>query len=52
MYALDAPDPEDRPSPLFAQLCWLREAGFEAVDVYWMFAGHAVFGASRPGDRD
>jgi tRNA (cmo5U34)-methyltransferase len=38
------PDPADRPSPLFEQLLWLREAGFRAVDCFWMRAGHAIYG--------
>ena len=38
------PDPVDRPSPLFEQLLWLREAGFSAVDCFWMQAGHAIYG--------
>jgi tRNA (cmo5U34)-methyltransferase len=38
------PDPFDKPSPLADQLIWLRQAGFAAVDVYWMAAGHAVYG--------
>jgi tRNA (cmo5U34)-methyltransferase len=38
------PDPVDRPSGLFEQLLWLREAGFAAVDCFWMQAGHAVYG--------
>ena len=38
------PDPVDRPSGLFEQLLWLREAGFTAVDCFWMQAGHAVYG--------
>jgi len=38
------PDPMDRPSPLFDQLRWLRDAGFAAVDVAWLHAGHAVYG--------
>ncbi len=43
------PDPLDQPSPLLDQLLWLCEAGLTAVDVYWMKAGHAVFGGKRPG---
>lgn len=43
-FALAEPDPLDMPSPLFEQLCWLSRAGFESVDVFWMRAGHAVFG--------
>ena len=41
-------DPADHPSPLFDQLRWLAEAGLTAVDVYWMKAGHAVFGGRKP----
>jgi tRNA (cmo5U34)-methyltransferase len=39
-------DPEDidKPSPLFDQLKWLEQAGFAPVEVFWMRAGHAVFG--------
>jgi len=42
------PDPIDKPSTLFDQLQWLTEAGFDAVDVYWMQAGHAIFGGRKP----
>lgn len=42
------PDPMDRPSGLFEQLQWLSAAGFEGVDVYWMKAGFAIFGGTRP----
>jgi tRNA (cmo5U34)-methyltransferase len=38
------PDPIDKPSPLLAQLKWLEKAGFGEVDVFWLQAGHAVFG--------
>jgi cyclopropane fatty-acyl-phospholipid synthase-like methyltransferase len=39
-------DPEDidKPSPLYDQLVWLDRAGFSNIDVFWMRAGHAVFG--------
>ena len=39
-------DPEDidHPSPLFDQLKWLEAAGFTSVDVFWMHAGHAIYG--------
>lgn len=43
-FALPDPDPLDTPSPLFDQLRWLAEAGFARVDVFWMRAGHAVYG--------
>ena len=43
-------DPEDidKPSPLYDQLTWLEQAGFVGVDVHWMLAGHALFGARKP----
>lgn len=42
-------DPADQPSTLYDQLGWLEEAGLTDVDVYWMKAGHALFGARKPG---
>lgn len=50
MYRYYDPADIDRPSGLFDQLKWLERAGFEAVDVYWMRAGHAIFGGSKPGE--
>jgi hypothetical protein len=41
------PDPMDKPSSLVDQLAWLEEAGFCDVNVYWLNAGHAVFGGWR-----
>lgn len=41
------PDPMDKPSRLFDQLKWLEQAGFVDVDVYWMHAGHAIFGGRK-----
>jgi tRNA (cmo5U34)-methyltransferase len=42
------PDPEvDKPSSLYDQLKWLEAAGFKDVDVFWMRAGHAIFGGCR-----
>jgi trans-aconitate methyltransferase len=41
------PDPFDQPSSLFDQLRWLDEAGFAAVDCFWMQAGHAIYGGYR-----
>jgi tRNA (cmo5U34)-methyltransferase len=48
MYRADLTDDIDKPSPLADQLRWLAEAGFVAVDVSWMLAGHAIFGGRRP----
>ncbi len=42
------PDDMDKPSPIFDQLRWLNEAGFIHVDVFWMKAGHAIYGGLRP----
>lgn len=40
-------DPDDRPSPLFEQLLWLKEAGFTGVDCFWLQAGHAIYGGYK-----
>ncbi len=40
-------DPLDQPSTLFDQLKWLEEAGFKEVDVFWLRAGHALFGGRK-----
>jgi tRNA (cmo5U34)-methyltransferase len=37
-------DSSDHPSSLSDQLVWLREAGFNVVDCFWMQAGHAIYG--------
>ncbi len=42
-------DEVDKPSRLFDQLKWLEAAGFRVVDVYWMKAGHAIFGGQKDG---
>ena len=47
LYADPEPDPIDQPSPLLDQLRWLEAAGLTGVDVYWLKAGHAVFGGVR-----
>lgn len=42
------PDGEfDKPSGLYEQLRWLEEAGFVAVDCFWLRAGHALYGGYR-----
>lgn len=41
------PDPIDKPSPLFDQLNWLKSAGFEGVDCFWLRAGHAIYGGYK-----
>jgi SAM-dependent methyltransferase len=42
------PDPTDIPSSVPEQLGWLAEAGFSGIDVFWLRAGHAVFGGYKP----
>ena len=41
------PDEMDKPSGLFEQLKWLDDSGFSEIDVYWMKAGHVVFGGRK-----
>jgi len=41
------PDPADKPAKVTDHLQWLREAGFEGVGVFWLRAGHAVFGGFK-----
>jgi hypothetical protein len=43
----DYPDSFDKPSPLFDQLVWLKNAGFEVADCFWMHAGHAIYGGYK-----
>jgi tRNA (cmo5U34)-methyltransferase len=48
MYRYNDPDDYDHPSRLVDQLQWLIAAGYNDVDVYWMLAGHAIYGGRRP----
>ncbi len=48
LYSDPKPDPVDKPSPLFDQLKWLDQAGFTDIDVFWLKAGHAIFGGRKP----
>jgi len=41
------PVPGDKPSPISHQLAWLTAAGFAVVDVFWMDAGHAIYGGYK-----
>ncbi len=47
MYRFFDPEDIDKPSPLFDQLKWLEKAGFSGVDVFWMSAGHAIYGGYK-----
>jgi SAM-dependent methyltransferase len=44
------PDPFDKPSAMFDQLLWLKEAGFAVVDCFWLQAGHAIYGGYKQGE--
>jgi tRNA (cmo5U34)-methyltransferase len=45
---LGAEDDHDLPDSVEAQMRWLREAGFEQVEVHFKWAEAAVFGGVRP----
>jgi tRNA (cmo5U34)-methyltransferase len=47
MYRYFDPEDIDHPSPIFDQLQWLAKAGFVDIDVFWMNAGHAIFGGVK-----
>lgn len=49
-YRLSGPDPIDKPSSVAQHLNWLGAAGFQGVDVVWMYAGHAVITATKGGN--
>jgi class 3 adenylate cyclase/ubiquinone/menaquinone biosynthesis C-methylase UbiE len=38
---------QENPAPLLSQLTWLSDAGFEAVDCFWLRAGFAVYGGFK-----
>ena len=42
------PDPMDMPSTVPEHLAWLAEAGFAGADVFWLRAGHAIYGGYKP----
>ncbi|HLI89028.1 MAG TPA: class I SAM-dependent methyltransferase [Ktedonobacteraceae bacterium] len=48
-FIYDYPDPNtiDHPSLLSEQLFWLRDAGFNMGECFWMRAGHAVYGGFK-----
>jgi len=45
---VDVEDDDDRPDGIEDQLRWLREAGFEQVEVHFKWAEAAVYGGARP----
>ena len=38
----------DHPSTVVEHVLWLAAAGFEAVDLHWLLAGHAILSARKP----
>lgn len=49
---VDLEDDDDRPDTVEGQLRWLRDAGFEQVEVHFKWAEAAVFGGMRPVKGD
>ena len=43
------PDKMDKPSTVLDNLRWLEAAGFEGADVFWLLAGHAIYGGYKAG---
>jgi SAM-dependent methyltransferase len=41
----------DHPSTIAEHVLWLQAAGFEAVDLHWLLAGHAILSARKPQTR-
>lgn len=46
-YDYGIPDQYDKPSRLYEQLGLLEEVTFSTIDVFWMRAGHAIFGGYK-----
>ncbi len=38
----------DHPSTVAEHVLWLAAAGFEAIDLHWLLAGHALLSARKP----
>jgi tRNA (cmo5U34)-methyltransferase len=38
----------DHPSSVADHIAWLGAAGFEALELHWLCAGHAIFSARKP----
>ncbi|HEV3048220.1 MAG TPA: class I SAM-dependent methyltransferase [Solirubrobacteraceae bacterium] len=45
---VDVEDDDDRPDSVEDQLRWLREAGFEQVEVHFKWAEAAIYGGMKP----
>ena len=51
-HELDLDDDDDRPDTIEDQLRWLRDAGFEQVEVHFKWAEAAIYGGARPAERE
>jgi tRNA (cmo5U34)-methyltransferase len=51
-HEVDLEDDDDRPDTVEDQLRWLRDAGFEQVEVHFKWAEAAVYGGARPAERE
>jgi tRNA (cmo5U34)-methyltransferase len=49
-HEVDLQDDDDRPDTVEDQLRWLRDAGFEQVEVHFKWAEAAVYGGVRPAE--
>jgi tRNA (cmo5U34)-methyltransferase len=49
-HELDLDDDDDRPDTVEDQLRWLRDAGFEQVEVHFKWAEAAIYGGARPAE--
>jgi tRNA (cmo5U34)-methyltransferase len=38
----------DHPSSVAEHFSWLESAGFQAIELHWLIAGHAIFSARKP----
>jgi tRNA (cmo5U34)-methyltransferase len=49
-HEVDLEDDDDRPDTVEDQMRWLRDAGFEQVEVHFKWAEAAVYGGARPAE--
>jgi tRNA (cmo5U34)-methyltransferase len=49
-HEVDLEDDDDRPDTVEDQIRWLRDAGFEQVEVHFKWAEAAVYGGARPAE--
>ena len=51
IFRYDSLPADEYPSPLIDSLNWLRSAGFQGVDCFWMRSGFALFGGYKGPPR-